>query len=110
MLDLVERFIKRSINEARRLLFSRALTLFWAGLFIVFASLFENTENPVVELGLAIASFTYGGLLGGIPSWNYRQGGTGMGCCDCVFSYDCDDGTCYFWGMAQPGTGMDLRS
>lgn len=65
MLDLVERFMKRSINEARRLLFSRALTLFWAGLFIVFASLFENTENPVVELGLAIASFTYGGLLGG---------------------------------------------
>ncbi len=65
MLDLVERSVKRTISEARRLLFSRALTLFWAGLFIVFASLFENTENPVVELGLAIASFTYGGLLGG---------------------------------------------
>jgi len=29
-----------------------------------FASLFESTENPVVELGLTIASFTYGGLLG----------------------------------------------
>ena len=27
--------------------------------------MFENTANPVVELGLAIASFTYGGLLGG---------------------------------------------
>ncbi len=65
MLDLVERSVKHTISEARRLLFSRALTLFWAGLFIVFASLFENTENPVVELGLAIASFTYGGLLGG---------------------------------------------
>jgi len=65
MLDLVERFVKRSVSDARRLLFSRGLTLFWAGLFIVFASLFENTENPVVELGLAIASFTYGGLLGG---------------------------------------------
>ena len=34
-------------------------------MFVVFASLFENTDNPVVELGLAIASFTYGGLLGG---------------------------------------------
>lgn len=65
MLDLVERFVKQSMSEMRRLLFSRGLTLFWAGLFIVFASLFENTENPVVELGLAIASFTYGGLLGG---------------------------------------------
>ncbi len=65
MLDLVERFVKKSISDKRRLLFSRGLTLFWAGLFIVFASLFENTDNPVVELGLAIASFTYGGLLGG---------------------------------------------
>ncbi|MCY4233134.1 MAG: sodium:solute symporter [Bacteroidetes bacterium] len=65
MLDLVERFVKNSISNSRRLLFSRALTFFWAGLFIVFASLFENTDNPVVELGLAIASFTYGGLLGG---------------------------------------------
>ncbi|MCY3999600.1 MAG: sodium:solute symporter [Bacteroidetes bacterium] len=65
MLDLVERYFRNMINDTRRLLFSRGLTLFWAGLFIVFASLFENTENPVVELGLAIASFTYGGLLGG---------------------------------------------
>ena len=65
MLDLAERFIKKTGNDARRLLLSRGLTLFWAALFIVFASLFENTENPVVELGLAIASFTYGGLLGG---------------------------------------------
>ena len=65
MLDLVERFVKRPLSEARRLFFSRGLTLFWAGLFIFFASLFENTDNPVVELGLAIASFTYGGLLGG---------------------------------------------
>ncbi len=65
MLDLGERFIKKTISDTRRLFLSRGLTLFWAGLFIVFASLFENTENPVVELGLAIASFTYGGLLGG---------------------------------------------
>jgi len=65
MLDLVERFVKNTISNTRRLMLSRGLTLFWAGLFIVFASLFENTDNPVVELGLAIASFTYGGLLGG---------------------------------------------
>ena len=65
MLDLVERCVKTAINDSQRLLFSRGLTVFWAGLFIVFASLFEDTDNPVVELGLAIASFTYGGLLGG---------------------------------------------
>jgi len=32
--------------------------------FVGFASLFESTDNPVVELGLSIASFTYGGMLG----------------------------------------------
>ena len=65
MMDLVERWIKSPIGKARGLLLSRGLTLFWGALFVVFASLFENTDNPVVELGLAIASFTYGGLLGG---------------------------------------------
>lgn len=65
MMDLVERWIKDPISKARGLLLSRGLTLFWGALFVVFASLFENTDNPVVELGLAIASFTYGGLLGG---------------------------------------------
>ena len=65
MMDLVERWIKNPISKARGLLLSRGLTLFWGALFVVFASLFENTDNPVVELGLAIASFTYGGLLGG---------------------------------------------
>lgn len=65
MMDLVERWIKNPISKARGLFLSRGLTLFWGALFVVFASLFENTDNPVVELGLAIASFTYGGLLGG---------------------------------------------
>ena len=65
MMDLIERWIKNPISKARGLLLSRGLTLFWGALFVVFASLFENTDNPVVELGLAIASFTYGGLLGG---------------------------------------------
>jgi hypothetical protein len=40
------------------------MTLGWGIVFIVFANLFTNQQNPVVELGLAIASFTYGGLLG----------------------------------------------
>jgi hypothetical protein len=29
-----------------------------------FASMFTSTDNPVVELGLSIASYTYGALLG----------------------------------------------
>ena len=43
---------------------SRIFTLIWGLVFIVFANMFENQTGPVVELGLAIASFTYGGLLG----------------------------------------------
>ena len=64
MMDLYERFRGEAIEEAKALKISRGLTLFWGIVFIIFASLFEDTQNPVVELGLAIASFTYGGLLG----------------------------------------------
>ena len=65
MMDLYERiFPPREINEARALRISRLFTLFWGVVFMVFASVFEDNKNPVVELGLAIASFTYGGLLG----------------------------------------------
>ncbi len=64
MMDVYERIIRKPQAEDRALLISRGLTLFWGVLFVLFASLFEDTQNPVVELGLAIASFTYGGLLG----------------------------------------------
>ena len=66
MLDIYQRIKKSTayISDASNLRTARALTLFWGLLFIVFASLFENNQNPVVELGLSIASFTYGGLLG----------------------------------------------
>ena len=43
---------------------SRMLTLFWGVALIGGAMLFTDSRNPVVEIGLRIASFTYGGLLG----------------------------------------------
>jgi Na+/proline symporter len=64
MNDLYERVMGAPMNPDRGLLISRGLTLFWGVVFIGFASLFQDNENPVVELGLSIASFTYGGLLG----------------------------------------------
>ena len=64
MLDLYERIRGRAIEGSKALTVSRMLTLVWGVVFILFANLFQNQENPVVELGLAIASFTYGGLLG----------------------------------------------
>ena len=37
---------------------------FWGVVFIGFTSLFQDSDTPVIELGLSIASFTYGSLLG----------------------------------------------
>ncbi len=51
-------------DEAKSLRLSRLLTLGWALVFVFLATLFEDQQNPVVELGLSIASFTYGALLG----------------------------------------------
>jgi SSS family transporter len=64
MIDLYERIRPSSSESGPSLAISRGLTLGWGILFIVFATLFEDQQNPVVELGLAIASFTYGGMLG----------------------------------------------
>jgi Na+/proline symporter len=64
MMDLYERLGGPALDDRQALRVSRYLTLFWGIVFIGFASLFQDTQNPVVELGLSIASFTYGGLLG----------------------------------------------
>jgi Na+/proline symporter len=54
----------RSLSEKQEVLWSRLFTLLWGIVLIGGAMLFRDTRNPVVELGLKIASFTYGGLLG----------------------------------------------
>jgi SSS family transporter len=51
-------------EAGREVLWSRLFTLFWGLILIGGAMLFTDARNPVVELGLKIASFTYGGLLG----------------------------------------------
>ncbi len=54
----------RALGERAGLTWSRAFTLVWGVILIGGAMLFTSSKNPVVELGLRIASFTYGGLLG----------------------------------------------
>jgi SSS family solute:Na+ symporter len=54
----------KSIGSDKELFWSRSFTLFWGIVLIGGALLFTDTRNPVVEVGLKIASFTYGGLLG----------------------------------------------
>lgn len=51
-------------TERKEIFWSKVFTLIWGLILIGGAMLFTDTKNPVVELGLKIASFTYGGLLG----------------------------------------------
>jgi Na+/proline symporter len=53
-----------AMSQESEMRWSRVLTLFWGCVLIGGAMLFTDAKNPVVELGLKIASFTYGGLLG----------------------------------------------
>lgn len=64
-IDII-RLSERDIPEERKVFFSRLISLGWT-LVIVGISiglmLFRDKQNPLVELGLAIASVTYGGML-----------------------------------------------
>jgi solute:Na+ symporter, SSS family len=55
----------RGKGEADLFRMGRVFTLVWGAILVGGALLFRSRDTPVVELGLAIASFTYGGLLGG---------------------------------------------
>ena len=58
------RAVGRGGSEAATLRLSRALTLLWAVVMAGFACLFTDTKGQVVLLGLGIAGYTYGALLG----------------------------------------------
>jgi len=62
-LDLFRKSHKEGDNK-KEIMYSKLFTLIWGVVLIGGAMLFTDTKNPVVELGLSIASFTYGGLLG----------------------------------------------
>jgi SSS family transporter len=64
MLDIYKSRFGKDNTPQRDLLISRIITAVWGIIFIAGAMLFTDKKNPVVELGLSIASFTYGGLLG----------------------------------------------
>ncbi|MEW5798856.1 MAG: sodium:solute symporter [Bacteroidota bacterium] len=54
----------KNIDQQTEVKWSKRFTLLWGFILIGGAMLFTDTKNPVVEIGLKIASFTYGGLLG----------------------------------------------
>jgi len=67
-LDLFRPRSKEGIAETgdpkKEMFWSRVFTLLWGVALTGGAMIFKDSKNPVVELGLSIASFTYGGLLG----------------------------------------------
>lgn len=62
--DLIHLFHRRDYSDQTMLRMSRITTLLWAGALVGFASMFTNTDSPVVVLGLSITGYTYGALLG----------------------------------------------
>jgi len=64
MHDIYKPLFGKNNSPAKDLFLSRLFTAIWGIIFIGGAMIFKDKDNPVVELGLAIASFTYGGLLG----------------------------------------------
>jgi len=58
------RLSEKNITARRKLLISRAISLAWACVMMGIAFLLQNSRSPLVELGLSIASITYGGMLG----------------------------------------------
>ncbi|MFH5831306.1 sodium:solute symporter [Halalkalibaculum sp. DA384] len=69
-LDLYKPYFGKDNTEARDLQVSRMITIIWAliltgsAYFFALLQLQEGERPAVVELGLGIASYTYGGLLG----------------------------------------------
>jgi Na+/proline symporter len=54
----------KKLKQDKEVRWSKIFTLFWGVVLVGGAMLFRDSKNPVVEIGLTIASITYGGLLG----------------------------------------------
>ncbi|MFQ5652534.1 MAG: sodium:solute symporter [bacterium] len=65
VLDLYVPLRGRGKSERQLLHISRLVTLVWGGVLVVAALAFIGWKGTVVEVALGIASYTYGGLLGG---------------------------------------------
>ncbi len=53
-----------NISDRKKLMISRGISFGWACAIMGIAMLLRDTKSPLVELGLSIASITYGGMLG----------------------------------------------
>lgn len=63
-MDILKPLFKLNVSEDKLFRISRFVTLIWGVIMVGGASLFKNMNNPLVEVGLSISSFTYGAMLG----------------------------------------------
>lgn len=69
MFDIFPSLSKRSDS----LRISRIFMIVWTIIFIIFAISFTSNNNPVIIIGLGIAGFTYGALLGAFLIGRYTN-------------------------------------
>ncbi len=62
--DIYKPYWGKNKTDSQLLNVSRVVALLWAVILVLSAFVFMKSDRAVVELGLSIASFTYGGLLG----------------------------------------------
>lgn len=62
-MDILE-IEKRGYSGKKQINISRIITLVWALALMGISLALQDTKNPLVEVGLSIASVTYGGMLG----------------------------------------------
>ncbi|GAA2779689.1 sodium:solute symporter [Saccharopolyspora taberi] len=62
--DIYQRMTTKQLDDAAVLRQAKIWVLVWGVVLFGFASMFTDTDNPVIELGLSITGYTYGALLG----------------------------------------------
>lgn len=63
-MDLLELEKRESFPEKKRLGLSRLVSLAWTVVIVLVAVMFRYSSSALVEIGLSIASVTYGGMMG----------------------------------------------
>jgi SSS family transporter len=58
------RIQEKGYSDEKQVALSKKISLVWTCVIMLIASMFMDIKNPLVEIGLGIASVTYGGMLG----------------------------------------------
>jgi len=94
--------------------FSRIFMVIWTVVFVIFGLSFTSTDSPIIEIGLGIAGFTYGGLLGAFligryTTWNVNAATVGViGCVGVMFFLIMFGGDLRPWWAWYTVTGVVL--